>query len=103
MRGTAVVVGGGLGGLTAAVALRRVGWRVTVLERAPEFGEVGAGIGVMPNAMRALDALDLGEAVRRDGTPRLPGGIRDHRGRALGHLDAAELERGGRLCAIHRA
>jgi 2-polyprenyl-6-methoxyphenol hydroxylase-like FAD-dependent oxidoreductase len=103
MRGTAVVVGGGLGGLTAAVALRRVGWRVTVLERAPEFGEVGAGIGVMPNAMRALDALDLGEAVRRNGTPRLPGGIRDHRGRALGHLDAAQLERGGRLCAIHRA
>jgi 2-polyprenyl-6-methoxyphenol hydroxylase-like FAD-dependent oxidoreductase len=103
MRGTAVVVGGGLGGLTAAVALRRVGWRVTVLERAPEFGEVGAGIGIMPNAMRALDALGLGEAVRHDGTPRLPGGIRDHRGRALGHLDATELERGGRLCAIHRA
>ncbi len=103
MRGTAVVVGGGLGGLTAAVALRRVGWRVAVLERAPEFGEVGAGIGVMPNAMRALDALDLGDAVRRDGTPRLPGGIRDHRGRALGHLDAADLERGGRLVAIHRA
>ncbi|PRY34124.1 FAD-dependent monooxygenase [Umezawaea tangerina] len=103
MRGTAVVVGGGLGGLTAAVALHRVGWRVTVLERAPEFGEVGAGIGVMPNALRALDALGLGEAVRHDGTPRLPGGVRDHRGRALGHLDAAELERAGRLVAIHRA
>ncbi|HEX6342050.1 FAD-dependent monooxygenase [Umezawaea sp.] len=103
MRGTAVVVGGGLGGLTAAVALRSVGWEVVVLERAPEFGEVGAGIGVMPNAMRALDALGLGEAVREHGTPRLPGGVRDHRGRALGHLDADELERGGRLVAIHRA
>ena len=103
MRGTAVVVGGGLGGLTAAVALRRVGWEVVVLERAPEFGEVGAGIGVMPNAMRALDALDLGEAVRANGTPRLPGGVRDHRGRALGRLTAEDLERGGRLVAVHRA
>ena len=102
MRGTAVVVGGGLGGLTAAVALRRVGWEVVVLERAPEFGEVGAGIGVMPNAMRALDALDLGEAVRANGTPRLPGGVLDHRGRALGRLTAQDLERGGRLVAVLR-
>ena len=103
MRGTAVVVGGGLGGLTAAVALRRVGWRVTVLERAPAFGEVGAGIGVMPNALRALDALDLGDAVRRDGTPRLPGGVQDERGRSLGRLDVDDLEAMGRLVAIHRA
>ncbi|HLU75861.1 MAG TPA: NAD(P)-binding protein [Nonomuraea sp.] len=39
----AVVVGGGIGGLAAAVALHRVGWRVTVLERAPEFTEIAPG------------------------------------------------------------
>lgn len=104
MRGTAVVVGGGLGGITAAVALRRVGWKVTVLERAPEFGEVGAGVGMMPNAMGALDALGLGDEVRRNGTPRVPGGIRDPKGRALSCVDVAELDRlAGRPVAIHRA
>jgi 2-polyprenyl-6-methoxyphenol hydroxylase-like FAD-dependent oxidoreductase len=104
MRGTAVVVGGGLGGVTAAVALWAVGWQVTVLERAAEFGEVGAGVGVMPNAMRALDALGLGDEVRRNGTPRIPGGIRDPKGRALTSIDVAELDRlAGRPTAIHRA
>ncbi|MBP2475356.1 2-polyprenyl-6-methoxyphenol hydroxylase-like FAD-dependent oxidoreductase [Crossiella equi] len=104
MRGSAVVVGGGLGGLTAAVALRHVGWEVVVLERAPEFGEVGAGVGVMPNAMRALDALGLGAAVRERGTPRVAGGIRDSRGRALSRLPAGRLEAAhGRPVAVHRA
>ena len=104
MRGTAVVVGGGLGGITAAVALRQVGWQVTVLERAAEFGEVGAGVGMMPNAVRALDALGLGDEVRRVGTPRVPGGVRDPKGRALSYVDVAELDRlAGRPVAIHRA
>ncbi|MEU4740126.1 FAD-dependent monooxygenase [Actinosynnema sp. NPDC023658] len=96
----AVVVGGGLGGVAAAVALRRVGWEVVVLERAPEFGEVGAGVGVMPNAMRALDALGLADDVRRIGTPRVAGGILDPRGRSLTHVDASQLEH---VVAVHRA
>ncbi|WP_158840636.1 FAD-dependent monooxygenase [Saccharothrix deserti] len=96
----AVVVGGGLGGLTAAVALRKVGWEVTVLERAPAFGEVGAGVGVMPNAMRALAELGLADDVRRIGTPRVAGGIRDTRGRALTHVDASQMEH---VVAVHRA
>lgn len=60
----AVVVGGGIGGLTAALALVRRGWRVTVLERAAELKPVGAGIGLAPNAQRALDVVGLGDAVR---------------------------------------
>lgn len=96
----AIVVGGGLGGVTAAVALRKVGWEVAVLERAPEFGEVGAGVGVMPNAMRALDALGLADDVRRIGTPRVAGGIRDRRGRALVRVNASRLDH---LVATHRA
>ncbi|WP_327035893.1 NAD(P)-binding protein [Micromonospora ureilytica] len=63
----AVVVGGGIGGLSATLALHRHGWRITVLERAPELREVGAGLSLMANAVRALDALGLGPALRRGG------------------------------------
>jgi 2-polyprenyl-6-methoxyphenol hydroxylase-like FAD-dependent oxidoreductase len=43
-----VIVGGGIGGLSAAVSLTRAGLRVRVLESAPEFGEVGAGLQIAP-------------------------------------------------------
>ena len=48
----AIVVGGGIGGLSAAIALRRAGIQAEVWERAPEMREVGAGIGLWPNATR---------------------------------------------------
>jgi salicylate hydroxylase len=63
------VVGGGLGGLTAALALRQKGLRVTVLEQAPQLGEVGAGIQTAPNASRILIGLGLRaemEAIRTE-------------------------------------
>lgn len=53
------IVGGGLGGLTAALSLRQRGLRVTVLEQAPTLGEVGAGIQTAPNASRVLLGLGL--------------------------------------------
>ncbi|WP_416481922.1 FAD-dependent monooxygenase [Streptomyces sp. CL12] len=60
-----IVVGGGLGGLGAAFALTRQGLRVRLLERAPAFGEVGAGIQLAPNCTRILDDYGLlDEAVR---------------------------------------
>ncbi|MGM1059325.1 FAD-dependent monooxygenase [Saccharothrix sp. Mg75] len=96
----AAVVGGGLGGITAAVALRAVGWEVVVLERAAGFGEVGAGIGIMPNALGALAALGLADEVRRIGTPRVAGGVLDPRGRPLTHVDAGRPEH---VVAVHRA
>jgi salicylate hydroxylase len=54
-----LIAGGGLGGLTAALALRRTGLRVTVLESAPALGEVGAGIQTAPNASRILMGMGL--------------------------------------------
>jgi len=59
------VVGGGIGGLTAAIALAAAGQRVRVHEQAPVFGHVGADINLTPNAVRALDGLGLGEGLRR--------------------------------------
>ncbi len=59
-----IVVGGGIGGLASALALSRQGFRVTVLERASRFEEVGAGIQLGPNAFHALDRLEMGEAAR---------------------------------------
>jgi len=61
-----VVVGGGIGGLAAALALGRAGFPVRVLERAEAFGELGAGIQVGPNFVRALAALGVRERVLRD-------------------------------------
>lgn len=60
-----LIVGGGIGGLTAALALVRRGIAVTVLEQATAFGEVGAGLTIGPNATRVLDALGLRNALER--------------------------------------
>jgi len=59
------VAGGGLGGLTAALSLRQKGIRTTVLEAAPELGEVGAGIQTAPNASRILIGLGLRPQLER--------------------------------------
>ena len=58
--GHALVAGGGIGGITAALCLARVGFDATVFEQASEFGEVGAGIQLSPNASRVLHYLGLG-------------------------------------------
>ena len=59
-----MVAGGGIGGLAAALALVRQGFQVTVLEQAPEIGEIGAGIQLGPNAFHAFDALGVGDKAR---------------------------------------
>lgn len=59
-----LVVGGGIGGMAAALSLSRLGMAVTVLEQASALGEIGAGIQLGPNAFAALDALGVGERAR---------------------------------------
>jgi salicylate hydroxylase len=61
-----VIAGGGIGGLAAALALARKGFKSVVLEQAPQFGEIGAGIQIAPNAWHALDALGVGQLVKKD-------------------------------------
>jgi salicylate hydroxylase len=58
-----IIVGGGLGGLTAALALARHGWPVRVLEGAPEFGAIGYGIQFGPNVFHVFDRIGVSEAV----------------------------------------
>jgi salicylate hydroxylase len=61
--GSIAIIGAGLGGLAAALALMWDGWRVRVYEQAPALGEVGAGITVSPGAGRVLEALGVGPQV----------------------------------------
>ncbi len=58
------ICGGGVGGLTAALALKRVGLDVVVFEQSAQFARVGADLNLTPNAVRALDGLGLAEAIR---------------------------------------
>lgn len=63
----AVVIGAGIGGLATAIALRRLGMEVTVHERSPELTEVGSGLTLWTNAMRALDQIGVGDAIAERG------------------------------------
>ena len=62
------IIGGGIGGLNAARALRRRGIEVAIYEAAPELREIGAGVALGPNAMKALRSLGLEDDV----PPRAP-------------------------------
>ncbi|MGH3098618.1 MAG: FAD-dependent oxidoreductase [Streptosporangiales bacterium] len=103
-RPAATVIGGGIAGLASAASLARHGWQVTVLERAPAFGEVGAGLAVTRNGMAALDALGAGEAVRAAGYRVRTAGFKDCHGRWLLRLPYVAPERDATswLCAVHR-
>ena len=85
---TAIVVGAGIGGVTAAVALQRCGWQVTVLERASELGEVGAGISVWPSAVAVLEELGV-KGVEKAAAISQPAGMRKADGRWV--VKAADL------------
>ncbi len=101
-----LVVGGGIGGLSTAFALSRLGLRVRVLEQAKEFGEVGAGIQLAPNCTRILDAYGLLDTAKARGVVPDRMVMRDAvDGRDLTALDLRDLERryGFPYLVIHRS
>jgi 2-polyprenyl-6-methoxyphenol hydroxylase-like FAD-dependent oxidoreductase len=100
------IVGGGIGGLSAARELALRGIPSTVVEKAPQLNPVGAGIIMNPNAMRVLEKNGLADDVRRDSWPYLTRETRDESGRLLAVRDYRPLYDAGKLargCLVHRA
>jgi len=90
------IIGGGIGGVAAAVALHRAGIQATVYERANELREVGAGMMLWPNATRVLKELGLLERVAELSGPNQRFLVRSRTGKilmdiGLGHFDVPAL------------
>ena len=97
-----LIVGGGIGGLSLAAMLASRGVDVDLVERAPRFGAVGAGLMLGVNAMRALDDVGCAEEVTDRGHVLGRGVIADSRGRVIADLSGLG-ERYGNSVAVHRA
>ena len=100
-----VVIGGGIGGLTTAIALARRGLAVEVYEQAPELKEVGAGVGLWPNAMAAFEQIGLADRVAKLGAPVDRQGLTRPDGSWLLCLPAELMTRrwGAGFVTVHRA
>ncbi len=98
------VIGGGIGGLAAALSLREAGARVRVLEQAPAITEVGAGIQVSPNGLRVLEALGLGDSFAAMSVAGQAVSLRDFSGgREVLRLDLTRLPKAQSYRFVHRA
>ncbi|WP_222916609.1 FAD-dependent oxidoreductase [Natrinema sp. SYSU A 869] len=100
------IIGGGICGLTTALALERRGWTPTVYEAASEYRPIGAGILLQTNALLVLDRLGIVDRVREAGVPLEDNLIRSASGRVLTRFDLDRVERadfGYGFMAIHRA
>ncbi|QKT05966.1 FAD-dependent monooxygenase [Gordonia sp. X0973] len=96
-RPRAAVIGGGIGGLTTAIALRRRGWEVVVFEETENVA-VGAGITLWANGLAALDAVGVGDAVRSASRDLTSVRILESTGRQLMRQTSAP----GEIVALHR-
>jgi 2-polyprenyl-6-methoxyphenol hydroxylase-like FAD-dependent oxidoreductase len=97
------VIGGGIGGLSAARSLQRAGWQVQVLEQASRLEPLGAGITLWPNAVLALRSLGI--TLDHPTVEATSGGLRTSRGRWLSRTDPSGYadRYGAPLVALHRA
>ena len=99
----AAVIGAGIGGLAAGIALTRAGWDATVYEAASELRPLGAGLSIWPNGVHALRALGLGDLTA--GAPLSGGALRRADGSVLVTYEPKTIaERyGAPLVGMHRA
>jgi 2-polyprenyl-6-methoxyphenol hydroxylase-like FAD-dependent oxidoreductase len=99
------IIGGGIGGLTTAIALRQFGFEPEVYEQAPALLDVGAAIAIWPNAMRVLERLGLGQRVLEHSGQMQEIQWRDQSGRPINKVSLADSsERHSTpAVALHRA
>jgi 2-polyprenyl-6-methoxyphenol hydroxylase-like FAD-dependent oxidoreductase len=100
-----IIVGGGIGGLCTAIALRQTGLNVKVYEQAPVLGAVGAGITIWPNAIKVFRRLGVADRILSTGARIRRAELRNWRGRVMSRSEPGELEEklGEPTVAIHRA
>ncbi len=93
MTRTALIVGAGVGGLSAGLALKHAGWRIRIFERAPLARELGFGLGLAPNAIEALRELGIADVVVARGFAPTSGEVRRMDGAVLkrAELPSADL------------
>jgi 2-polyprenyl-6-methoxyphenol hydroxylase-like FAD-dependent oxidoreductase len=101
----ALIIGAGIGGMAAGIALRRTGWSVSIYERAGDLRPVGAGLSLWANAVYALGRLGLKEQLEALLPPSAAGGIFTWRGECLVPMSTASLARqaGEVSVVVHRA
>jgi 2-polyprenyl-6-methoxyphenol hydroxylase-like FAD-dependent oxidoreductase len=101
----AIIIGGGIGGLCAAIALRQKGIEAIVYERAPELKEVGAGLSLWINAIKALNKIGLKDALRKLSIPQTGGGIRNAKGAMLSSAQRRNINNESEtlILMVHRA
>jgi 2-polyprenyl-6-methoxyphenol hydroxylase-like FAD-dependent oxidoreductase len=103
---TFAIVGGGIGGLTTAIALQKSGFNVAVYESAPEFKPLGAGIVLAANAIKAFQAIGLEKEIIAAGNELKRFTINDAGGTLLTNTDAEKVNQKFGLVsalALHRA
>ncbi|KZY02653.1 MULTISPECIES: FAD-dependent monooxygenase [unclassified Sulfitobacter] len=100
-----IVVGGGVGGLATAALLGRQGMAVTLVEQAPRFSDIGAGLQVSPNGLRVLRAMGLETPLRQRGAVEARAVVLQNgeNGRTVARLDLAKAGPEGRYLFAHRA
>lgn len=101
-----LVIGGGIGGLTTALALRQAGHNVQVFEQSPEIREVGAGLTLWHNAMFVLEQLGVADTIRQAGYPVGQGKLGTAQGQVLLQLNYSDFPQYTSIqqtIAIHRA
>ncbi len=103
--GRVIIAGAGIGGMGLAAALQRLGISALVLERAARLGEVGAGLGVLPNAVRALSVIGVSRQLFDDAGPFRRFRICSQRGEELTEIDFEDAFRsiGVEGYVLHRA